>query len=433
MISYYHLRNSRAKELDRMIVDRRDWAEIVDYLVESPEPEAVIEDSALRLRLFQIDVVLQLDEERRVRLGMLTQYLPIDLVFPVFDAVRQIGKRIDYIATSGFISTVQRVWKGKVGLSRSRSEDPPLELALGRFVGRESRLPTFAELRPIVEGKRGIRGLEKSLVRIWVGLCDSFWLTQATGCDLSDLQCFVEDCDLTLKAEFARQLIWGSQLFDGGKSEGGDALRLMMGAVILKNSDRFPGGSDMNIMFLADAYQGRQAIVGIRAPGWEELSFSLQRGAVGGGSCPSILDDAIRQEDYAKFMIARALLGDEELDPKCFTVMARRSCVGLVARIVENQGFSDKELVWLLFSLGSIWEPDDVEALIPVVRQHVSVDRILNMRDCVGNTPLWYTRYRQGANRQDVRVRVYSLLASLGFDEDVRNEMGLPMRFVVSE
>lgn len=52
----------------------------------------------------------------------------------------------------------------------------------------------------------------------------------------------------------------------------------------------------------------------------------------------------------------------------------------------------------------SIWAPDDVKALIPVVRQHVSVDRILNMRDCVGNPPPWYTRYPQAAANRRTMV-----------------------------
>ena len=85
MISYYQMRNKRSQELDRMIFDHRPPSEILDFIAESEDVEDVIADSALRFRLFHVDIISGLRVRDRGRLASLTKYLPEAVVQEIVD------------------------------------------------------------------------------------------------------------------------------------------------------------------------------------------------------------------------------------------------------------------------------------------------------------------------------------------------------------
>lgn len=403
-----------------MIFDHRPPSEILDFIAESEDVEDVIADSALRFRLFHVDIISGLRVRDRGRLASLTKYLPEAVVQEIVDEHNDIGRRVDAIPSLDFLGTVKQVWKN-LKPRRRYQQIPGKECRLADIVREQRRLPTPEEILKIYRGheKHAFERIATSNLRTVLGLADCLVLSPgALSSHLGAFEDFIRGVDENLSNELCRQIIYGLNLAPDPKVQWIDDLKMM--ALNCASYTR----ESSSLAFLMDQREGRRYLVRNDAPGSDLIRLSLSCRDDG---LHEILKSAIVNDDVPMYNVAQDLLVDERMKPSCImSSLAHFKCIRIMRHLIEERMLDGDDTVTLLFSIGSLWPLGCVEEFLRSLKELPGIGRFLKAKDCFGNSPLWYVRYREADLRE--KKAVFLALVKFGFDEDARNDMSIPMR-----
>lgn len=432
--SYFKCRNRQSRELDGMILDGAPPRETLGFLLSCDDAESVMAESAHRYRMFHIDFVERLDQQEIAQLAKLSLCLPCGAAKAVVREMIGLGHRISAVRLVNFGREIGRLFVSMRPLLSSCYAMRVRDARIADFYRERHRMPMGDELIGVLSpnANQFWDEVHKSSISGMAGQLD--WIRACSCVDedfIAEFSSFLWRQSRDLVREFGRQLIYGIDdpvLNDRAMS---DNLKI----AVLEAMDSMPSGGgtaagqEVDLTFPFDAASSRRFLCESNAPGCEVVVTSLSGSSLPGVDVPDIVQRAVRHDSFSEFQLARAIIGNDDWMIKLPHCLAAAKCKKLTIDLILNAEFRPMLADALLFSVASLCDVGCARCILREVGK-TGVICPEEVRDCFGNSPLWYVRYRQ--SKDDAR-QMMQLLEEFGFDRNARNDMGLPMYRGVTE
>lgn len=432
--SYFKCRNRQSIELDGMILDGAPPRETLGFLLSCDDAESVMAESAHRYRMFHIDFVERLDQQEIAQLAKLSLCLPCGAAKAVVREMIGLGHRISAVRLVNFGREIEQLFRFKRQNLTSCYGRRVGDVRIADFYRDRHRMPMGDELIGVLLPNSNLFWHEvwKSSISGMVGQLD--WIRACSCVDeefISKFSLFLWLQSRDLVKELGRQLIYGADdpvLNDRGMS---DNLKFAVLEAMgnMQSGGGMAAGQEVDLTFPFDAASSRRFLCESNAPGCEVVVTSLSGSSLPGVDVPDIVQRAVRHDSFSEFQLARAIIGNDDWMIKLPHCLAAAKCKKLTIDLILNAEFRPMLADALLFSVASLC---DVGCARCILREVGRAGAICpeGVKDCFGNNPLWYVRYRQ--SKEDARQMI-QLLEEFGFDRNARNDMGLPMYRGVTE
>ena len=427
-LSYFKCRNRQSIKLDEMILGGALPRDILKFLISCDDAESVMAESAHRYRMFHVDFVNELDTLGIAQLARLSLCLPRGVAEAIVREMIGLGHRISAVRLISFGREIGRLFVSKRHLITSCYGRRVNDARIADFYRENNRMPMGDELFRVLSPHDNLFWDEvwKSSICGMVGQLD--WIRACSCVDedfIAEFSSFLCRQNRDLVKEFGRQLIYGADDPVLNDREASDDLKLaileVMGSKPLGGETA--AGQEVDLTFLFDDVSSRRFLCESNAPGYEIVATSLSGSSLPGANVPDIVQRAARHDNFSELQLARAIIGNDDWMIKLPHCLAAAKCKKLTADLILNDEFRPMLADALLFSVASLCDVGCARCILREVGK-AGVVCPNEVRDCFGNNPLWYVRYRQ--SNEDAQQMI-QLLEEFGFDCNVRNDMGLPM------
>lgn len=431
MFSYFKYRSRWSAELDRMIVGGMKPSAIMAFLAECEDPLGVIDESAYRFHMFHIDFMMKLTDDEVRRLAAFSAVLPESAIEECLRELSGVGTRIAATKASIFIGEAKKVIKLTERQLRQHLPFPGHDAVIAHEFCNLGRMPLGNEVLRCFSRKPDLAEEEicGSAFRSRMLMFDSWREWQSVDMRFYVmLKRLLQRLPTAVVKEIGRQVVY---------SPIGAVDRIARKYVINEIEHRRSqsmyhwiernmlnptnGYRDLNLTFSFEGLDERNFIVENRAPGYECVVQSMTVPL--GGIVPDCLIRAIADDSVGGFNIALAICGDESVLPFLPYYLAKHKSRKIIEWAITDGKHRTELQIPLVFAAASMMDFPEAAALLYKLKE----DRLLpidEIKDCFGNNPIWYLRYRE---KQDSVPALLQRFRQCGFDEDEQNDMGMSM------
>ena len=415
-----------------MIVGGMKPSAIMAFLAECEDPLGVIDESAYRFHMFHIDFMMKLTDDEVRRLAAFSSVLPEDVLGECLRELSSVGTRIAATKASIFIGESQKVAKLTERQLRHHLSYPGRDAVIAHEVRDLGRMPIGNEVLQCFSHKTDLAEEEicGSAFRSRMLMFDSWREWQHVDMRFYViLKRLLQRLPTDVVKEVGRQVVYSpigavdriarKYIFDDiGSSR-------LSASTDWKELHR--RGSLLNryrYLALAYSFEGfgeRLYIVENRAPGYECVLQSL--GFAFPALVPDVMRKAIADDSVGGFNIALTICGDEGVLPFLPYYLAKHKSRRIIEWAITDDKHRNELQIPLVFAAASMMDFPEAAALLYKLKEgrFLPIDEF---KDCFGNNPIWYLRYRE---KQDSVPALLQRFRQCGFDEDEQNDMGMSM------
>ena len=415
-----------------MIVGGMKPSAIMAFLAECEDPLGVIDESAYRFHMFHIDFMMKLTDDEVRRLAAFSAVLPEDVLGECLRELSSVGTRIAATKASIFIGESQKVAKLTERQLRHHLPYPGRDAVIAHEVRDLGRMPIGNEVLQCFSHKTDLAEEEicGSAFRSRMLMFDSWREWQHVDMRFYViLKRLLQRLPTDVVKEVGRQVVYSpigavdriarKYIFDDiGSSR-------LSASTDWKELHR--RGSLLNryrYLALAYSFEGfgeRLYIVENRAPGYECVLQSL--GFAFPALVPDVMRKAIADDSVGGFNIALTICGDEGVLPFLPYYLAKHKSRRIIEWAITDDKHRNELQIPLVFAAASMMDFPEAAALLYKLKEgrFLPIDEF---KDCFGNNPIWYLRYRE---KQDSVPALLQRFRQCGFDEDEQNDMGMSM------
>ena len=415
-----------------MIVGGMKPSAIMAFLAECEDPLGVIDESAYRFHMFHIDFMMKLTDDEVRRLAAFSAVLPEDVLGECLRELCGVGTRIAATKASIFIGESQKVAKLTERRLRHHLPYPGRDAVIAHEVRDLGRMPIGNEVLQCFSRKTDLAEEEicGSAFRSRMLMFDSWREWQHVDMRFYViLKRLLQRLPTDVVKEVGRQVVYSpigavdriarKYIFDDIGSS-----RLSASTDWKELHRRGSLLSRYRYLALAYSFEGfgeRLYIVENRAPGYECVLQSL--GFAFPALVPDVMRKAIADDSVGGFNIALTICGDEGVLPFLPYYLAKHKSRRIIEWAITDDKHRNELQIPLVFAAASMMDFPEAAALLYKLKEgrFLPIDEF---KDCFGNNPIWYLRYRE---KQDSVPALLQRFRQCGFDEDEQNDMGMSM------